>query len=232
MNTPIHPEKMSYNIVVNMLKYVKPNMNVCDPMCGTGLPLIKANAKIITLLDIEEEFIENLKNRRNNLKAEIMDAFSLSSKYNNCFDLVATSPPFFNIRTGGGIAKIGYQSSTNFVKDDVHLRHSRTYSYNKYNISNWSIKNKWQAYLMIFKEIKKSLVDNGIFVLHVKDYIQDRKMVSVADKCEDILVTIGFKNIKREKYKSSKLSLYQLLIKRKLGFCIDYEWIIKCDLGN
>lgn len=180
-----HPAKYSDCLMQYLAKYLQFSKLILDPFAGTGkLKQIRSDA---ILLEIEPEWAKIN-------KAIVGDAQFMPFK-NNMFDAICTSPTY------------GNRMADHFVDHQVskkYVRHTyRHYLGRKLNENN-SGKMQWgKKYQLLhfnsYKECKRVLKHNGLFVLNISDHIRASKQVYVSEWHKDTLCELDFKLIKHYK---------------------------------
>lgn len=185
-----HPAKYTDCLLPIFVKYLINSSLVLDPFAGTGkLKEIVPNA---TLLEIEFEW------------AKINKSIVADSQYmpfqNNIFDAVCTSPTY------------GNRMADHFIDHQPHKKYIRN-TYRHYlgkelNVNNsgrmqWGEKYK-QLHINVWKECKRVLKPNSIFILNISDHIRSGKRFYVSDWHIKILQEIGFTLLKQHKIKTPR----------------------------
>jgi len=185
-----HPAKYSDVLLPVFNEYLKNANLVLDPFAGTGkLRQIIPNA---VLLEIEFEW------------ASMCDAVVADSQFmpfgDNIFEAICTSPTY------------GNRMADHFVdhqKDKKYVRNTYRHCLGKELNTNNSGRMQWgkkyrDLHINVWKECKRVLKDDGLFILNISDHIRKGKIISVSDWHLGILSEIGFSIEKKIEIKTPR----------------------------
>jgi len=144
-------------------------------------------------------------------------------------DAIITSPPNGEAQQGAGIAKRGYQSSK---YPPTILVGKRSYMPDKFkneeNISRQPHETYLSAMLKVYHECWKILKPNGKMVIHIKNFIRNKKVVRLDLDTIKLCEKVGFQLVERW-YRQLKLqSFWRKIYMKKYPSApkIHYEHIL------
>lgn len=177
-----HPAKYTDCLLPIFSEYLKDAVLVLDPFAGTGkLKKIIPNA---ILLEIEPEW------------AEMNGAIIADSQHmplrSNVFDAVCTSPTYGNRMADHFV---DHQPHKNYVRNTYRHYLGRSLHSNNSGRMQWGNKYK-KLHTAVWKECKRVLKKDGLFILNVSDHIRAGKRIYVSDWHVDVLKDMGFKLLK------------------------------------
>jgi DNA modification methylase len=185
-----HPAKYTDCLLPIFSEYLKDAVLVLDPFAGTGkLKEIVPNA---ILLEIEPEW------------ASMSGAIVSDSQYmplrDNVFDAVCTSPTYGNRMADHFV---DHQPHKNYVRNTYRHCLGRSLNSNNSGRMQWGNKYK-KLHIAVWKECKRVLKKDGLFILNISDHIRAGKRIYVSDWHVDVLKGIGFKLLKSIEVKTPR----------------------------
>lgn len=185
-----HPAKYTDCLLPIFSEYLKATDLVLDPFAGTGkLKKVIPNA---VLLEIEFEW------------ASMSGAIVADSQYmplrSNVFDAVCTSPTYGNRMADHFV---DHQPHKNYIRNTYRHCIGRELNPNNSGRMQWGNKYK-KLHIAVWKECKRVLKKNGVFILNISDHIRVGKRVYVSDWHVELLKDLGFKLLKSIEVKTPR----------------------------
>jgi len=179
-----HPAKYTNSFIPIFYKYLKDKNNILDPMAGTG-KLVKIkdfgfSGKISCndILDWGDAKYDGVDNW------SFCDASSLPYP-SLFFDALCTSPTY------------GNRMADHFNAKDESKRITYRHYYGKPLSHNNTGRMQWGAkyqekHNLIYKECRRVLKDEGLFIINISDHIRSKEIIPVVDWHRSTIINSGF----------------------------------------
>jgi SAM-dependent methyltransferase len=188
-----HPSKYSDVLLPHFSELLSNCKLILDPFAGTGkLRKVFPNA---ILLEIEPEWAI--------LSSDIIgDVLHMPFK-KNIFDAICTSPTYGNRMAD---SFIDHKPEKQYVRNTYMHCLGRKLSSNNSGCMQWG-KQYRDFHIKAWKECKRVLKENGLFVLNISDHIRKGKVIPVTKWHMDTIQSIGFSVIECRRIKTKRLKM-------------------------
>jgi len=191
MNNMKHPAKYSDCLLPIFEEMLKDSKLVLDPFAGTGkLKLIRPDA---ILLEIEPEWAEMN-------GAIVGDVTDMPKDWTDKFDAICTSPCY-----GNRLADNFVDKSPNkiYERNTYRCCLGRPLHPNNSGRLQWGEKYR-EFHVKAYKECKRVLKHDGLFILNMSDHIRNGKIQYVTDWHIKCLTGLNFELIKHVKVQTPR----------------------------
>jgi hypothetical protein len=194
-----HPAKYNDKFIPIFAELLSSSKNILDPFAGTGkIGLIKNHGFVgrIFCNEIEKEWGNSSIHPVD--EWHFCDSANMDWAIDEYFDAICTSPTYGN--------RMADHFNSKDSSKRITYKHYLGKDLNKNNTGRmqWGAKYK-EKHLEIYKECKRVLKLNGIFILNVSDHIRKGKVVKVSKWHEEILLNIGMTKIKEILIKTERM---------------------------
>lgn len=176
-----HPAKFSDEVLAEMAKFIPDHSYVLDPFAGIGRvhELARDGAAIHTIgIEIEPDWAKE------HPDTKVADATELPFD-DEIFDIVATSPTYGNRMA----------DSHNAQDDSKRVTYTHVIGHklkaNNSGAMQWGDKYR-QLHLKAWREVRRVLKPNGLFLLNVSDHIRGGNVVDVTGWHKQVVEELGF----------------------------------------
>lgn len=212
-----HPAKYTDALLPVFIEMLSDSKKCLDPFAGTGkifeiqnsLPNLEIHA-----VEIEPEWA--------NMDKRMIIGDALNLPYSdNSFDAILTSPTYSN-SMGGKMSKDIDEGKWKRIKYADYLH--RNLSPN--NSANFQWGEKYRNFHeLAWKECKRVLCNNGIFILNIKNHIRKGEEQKVSEWHIETIENLGFKLLEIKKVNCPSMRFGAYSDRR-----VDYENVIKFKL--
>jgi len=177
-----HPAKYTDALLPTMARMLSGSCRILDPFGGTGkVFLLKKWLHLaqIEAIEIEPEWAAM------HPKTMLGNALALPW-HNNYFDAIVTSPTYANRMADSHVARDASRRNT-YTHAIGHKLHPENSGH-----MQWGTEYK-EFHIAAWKEARRVLCDNGVFILNIKDHIRDSQRIEVTDFHINTLLNLGFR---------------------------------------
>lgn len=199
---PDHPAKFSapimdlLDVIVKrglLERWVRRPVRILDPMAGVGTvhALAQEGTIVTTGLEIEPEWA--------NQHPRTIEGDATDMPFGDgSFEMIVTSPPYGNRMADQFVSKDGTKRMTyyHFLGRRLHEN----------SAAGMHFGDQYKKTMTdIFIECKRVLVEDGIIVLNVSDFIKNGDIVPVVEWYRDMLIGLGYRVMKDDEVKTRRM---------------------------
>lgn len=185
-----HPAKYTDSLLPIFLEYLNGMEMVLDPFAGTG-KLKKIIPKAV-LLEIEPEWAAMS-------GAIVADSQHMPFK-DKIFDAICTSPTYGNRMADHFV---DHQPHKNYMRNTYRHCLGRPLNPENSGRIQWGEEYR-KLHIAVWKECKRVLKRDGLFILNISDHIRAGKQIAVSEWHVETLENIGFELLKEHKVKTPR----------------------------